>query len=485
MLKEKIYNFSSKLSENIQMFKEMFDGDDTFRIREFSTSSGNQVRCCAFFFDGMVDGGVINQSIVRPVVMWEPKAVKYSARYIAECVIQVGEIKLEEDKNSAIAEMVAGDTIILVDGDSTAIIANTKGFPTRSIDEPESEKGQRGAKDGFNEVLMQNLALIRRKMQTDKLKFEFIKMGDKANTNVCIISVSDLSDPKILRELKKRLSKVNLDVVLSTNYIQEIIKDAAYSPIKTIGITEKPDVLVSKLAEGRVALMVDGSPEAITVPYLMLENFQNADDYYLNYYSASVSRIIRILGFTLSVITPAIYVALVTIHREFIPTYLLLAITSSREGIPFSSLLETIILLIAFQILRDASQRAPEGIGTALSVVGGLVLGQAAVEARFVSAPAVIVVAFTGITALLVPKLTGVMFITRMALTILASMLGVFGIIIGGIVVLIHLCSVKSFGVPIVSHRNSRSANEDVAIRFPWFAMRKEGRFIAQTNDKK
>ena len=476
--------FSNKLNEVIDDFDNIFRNDTTFKKRVFSTQSPNKISFCAFFIDGMVNSEIINDNIIRPMIKWKPEISTYSIQYVHENIIETGESFICDDKSQILESMIAGDTVVFMDGCSEAIIADTKGFPQRSVEQPEAERHLKGSKDGFGETLLTNLALLRRHIQSDKLKFEFINIGEKTNTKVCIAYLDGTSDKNVLQEAKRRLSKIKIDGVFNCNYVQECIKDSKYSIYKTTGTTEKPDILAAKLLEGRIGIMVDGSPEVLTIPYLIIESFQSPDDYYSNFYRASISRLVRIFGFILSIIVPAIYVALITMHRELLPTYLLLTITAARHGVPFPTVLETIILLFAFNILQEAGSRTPSNVGTALSIVGALVLGQAAVEARFVSAPVVIIVAFSGATSLMVPKLMNVMLVTRLWLILMASVFGIFGIIIGGFIILLHISTLKSFGVPCVSGYSSGYSQEDLFVRFPWPKIKKDGRFVAGNKDK-
>lgn len=472
--------FSNKLNEVVEDFDKIFYHDDTFKKRPFSTQSPNKINFCAFFIDGMVNSEIINDNIVRPMIKWQPEVSSYPMKYIHENVIEIGESSLCDDKSQILEALMAGNTIVFMDGSSQAIIADTKGFPQRSIEQPEAEMHLKGSKDGFGETLITNLALLRRHLQNDKLKFEFISIGEKTNTKVCLAYLDGTSDKNVLQEARKRLSEIKIDGIFNCNYIQECIKDSKYSIYKTTGTTEKPDILAAKLLEGRIGIMMDGSPEVLTVPYLMIESFQSPDDYYSNFYRASISRLVRIIGFVLSIITPAVYIALITMHRELLPTYLLLTVTSARQGVPFPTVLETLILLFCFNILQEAGSRIPSNVGTSLSIVGALVLGQAAVEARFVSAPVVIIVAFAGATSLMVPKLMNVMFVTRLFLILMASTFGIFGIIIGGAIILLHVSTLKSFGVPCVAEYTEGYSNEDLFVRFPWTKIKKDGRFVAK-----
>lgn len=305
----------------------------------------------------------------------------------------------------------------------------------------------RGPREGFTESLLVNLTLIRRRVRDPDLKIEFMEIGTRSKTQTCICYMGSLASPDIIKELYDRLEKVEIDLILDTGYLSELIRDEPYSPFETVGSTERPDTLVSKIMEGRVAVLVEGTPFALTVPYVFVENFQASEDYYINYYFASFNRVLRVLGAFMSISIPAGYIALVTYAQEMVPTLLLLSIATARQSVPFPTIVEALLMLTIFEVLREAGARIPTSIGQAVSIVGALVLGQAAVDARIVSAPMVIVVGLTGITTLLNPRLTGPLIIARLALLGSTFFLGLYGYFFGLLGLVIHLMSLRSFGV--------------------------------------
>jgi spore germination protein KA len=296
-----------------------------------------------------------------------------------------------------------------------------------------------------------------------------------------------VANEKILNELNKRLDDINIDGIIDSNYINELIRDSPLSPFETIGSTERPDVVAGKLLEGRIAVVVDGSPVVLTLPHIFLELFQSSEDYYLSFYFSSISRVIRILGFVISVCTAAIYIAVVTYHQEMIPTPLVLSISAARQNVPFPTIVESLGMLLIFEILRETGTRMPTYIGQALSIVGALVVGQAAVDAKFISAPIVIVTALTGITGLMIPKLKAAAILFRITLSLLASFLGMYGFTFGIIGIILHLLQLRSFGIPYIlnlSRINSENI-KDTVIRAPWWYMKYRPKFISPINTKR
>jgi len=281
-----------------------------------------------------------------------------------------------------------------------------------------------------------------------------------------------MASEKILTELVERLDKIDIDGVLDSNYIQELIKDEPLSPFKTIGNTERPDVVAAKLLEGRFAVIVDGSPSALTLPFLFIEYFQVNEDYYQNYIFSSINRLLRIIAAYITISTPAFYVGLTTYQQEMIPEELLFSISASRRGVPFPTIVEAVVMILIFELLREAGTRMPESIGQTVNIVGALVLGQAAVEARFVSSPIIIVTALTGITGLITPKIKGPIISLRFILLFLSAVLGLYGYTFGVMGLFIHLFSMRSFGIPYMLRLGSLRPEDvkDTVVRAPlWF----------------
>ena len=482
------YEIKPHLLENIKMVKNLFSNDDTLITREFINQNNNNIKCCAFFIDGMVNNEIINENIIGPIIeniFLSPNADIIEV--IKSQVIISNDVKKVDKTSDIVKAVVAGDTAVFVNGCKSALVISSKGWASRSIIEPDTERALRGPREGFTEGILTNLSLIRRKIQTNELKFVFKTFGTKSNTKACICYIDNLIDKEILNELNRRLDKIDIDGILDSNYIVEMIRDAPMSPFKTIGITERPDTVASKLLEGRIALVVDGSPIVLTLPYLFIENFQANDDYYLNFYFASIGRMLRLVGFLISISIPAIYVALTTYHREMIPTYLSLSIIEAHKNVPFPTIVECILMLLVFEIIRETGIRMPSNIGQALSVVGALVIGQAAVEAKFISAPMVIIVAITAITGLINPKIKGVTILTRLVFLIASSILGFYGYFYCIITLLTHLFSLHSFGVLYTSQISAWNFQgfKDNFFRAPWKFMITRPDFVKKNKVRK
>lgn len=477
------FRFTTNLDDNIKQMKEQFSHDNTFICRMVQGRGSPALRAALFFFDGMVESSNINESIIKPISLWEEAPLPMDA--VIDEVLHIDDCPFDPPVDKLVSAFLYGDTIVLVDGDSRPAIVNTKGFAKRGPDEPDNEKVLRGPREGFTEAFMGNLALIRRRLRTPDLCFEFSQIGSVSHTTVSVCYINGIADQTVLQAVKQRLKQIELDAVLDANYLSELMRDDRFSPFPNTGFTERPDIVAAKLLEGRIAIVVDGTPVVLTVPHILQETFQANDDYYISYLYTNLTRWLRVLGFVLTITLPAIYVALLTWHQEMIPTRLLFSIAASRQGVPFTTFTEAVGILIIFEILKEAGTRTPETIGQALSIVGGLVLGQAAVEARFASAPMVIVIAFSGVTALIVPKLRTATLLLRFFLLICAAILGLYGVLLGLACILAHVCRLTSFGIPYLTNilAGEKHNGQDVLFRFPWFAMKPDKRFLAGWNE--
>jgi spore germination protein KA len=474
---------SSSLEENITAVKKLFNNDDTLMVRRFE--SLDNTKFCILFSDGMIDAALLNDNIIKPIMN---VSALDADKDIIDCimyhVIVSNSVEKVTEVDRIIEAIVSGDTVLFAEGSSNSLVISSKGWQTRSITEPEGEKLIRGPREGFTESLTMNISMVRRKLATNSLKFKIRTLGKQSHTKICICYIEGIANNQILNELNKRLDDINIDGITGSGIITELIKDSPFSPFKTLGSTERPDVVAGKLLEGRLAILVDGTPVAITLPFIFVEYFQSNEDYYINFYFSSINRLLRILSFALTVSLPSVYVSLACFHQEMIPTPLIKSLSAARQDVPFPTVIEVFVLLVTFELLREAGTRMPTNIGQALSIVGALVIGQAAVEARFVSAPVVIIVALTAITGLVLPRIKGAEIVLRFLFLALSSIIGLYGYIFGVIGMLIHLFDMRSFGVPyMLSLMNLTSQNlKDTAIRAPWLYMKYRPKFISATN---
>lgn len=459
---------TKSLDSNMEIFRGIFIKDAILRTRRVTAKNG--MAFGLLYFDGMVNNQIINESIMRALILLEEEPWSDKAAFVSERVLFSGDVKINTKTDDVIRSVLYGDAVLLIDGCDKALTVNTKGWRTRGISEPENERILEGPREGFDEAAMFNVAMIRRKLLTPDFAVEMMRIGRRTDTYVFICYLSSLTDEKILNELKYRLERIDIDGVLDTNYINEHIRDSASSLFKTTGTTERPDIVAANLLEGRIALVVDGTPVVLTLPYLFSENFQSDEDYYTNYKMASVSRILRILSFILSISFPGLYLSLTSFHSSLLPSAFALSVAESRIGVPFSPTAECVALIIIFEILKEAGLRMPQSVGHALSIVGGLVVGQAAVEAKIVSAPLLIAVALSGISGLMVPKLRTAVFFCRIIITLLAALFGLYGVLIGLSIMLCHIVSLESFSVDYTGSldRITNESTKDTIRRVSW-----------------
>ena len=460
------------LAENLEIVSRAFCADSTFRRRLFQTGTGARAAIC--YLDGMVSQETIREGVIRPLMLALPTSEPNLAAHAAERLLFAAEVKGTDSPGAVIEGLLGGSAALFLEGCPTALVIDAKGFRSRGIQEPENESVLQGPREGFDEVAIQSIAMIRRKLQTPDLCAEQITLGKRSKTAVYLCYLRSLASPRLVAELKRRLEKIEIDGVLDTNYLNELIRDQKMSVFKTMGTTERPDVVAAKLLEGRVAILANGTPVVLTAPYLFAENFQSDEDYYVNFWGASIGRLLRYLCFFLTISVPAVYLALLTHHQRLLPTFLLLSAAGTRGGVPFSSLVECLVLILVLEILKETGARMPQNLGHTLGIIGGLVVGQAAVEARLVSASMLIVVAVSGIAGLMIPRLRAAVFFLRTGLVLLAAWLGLAGYLLGISLLLIRLTGTTSFGVSYLQPLESPTAQgiKDTFLRFPWGKMR-------------
>ena len=328
-----------------------------------------------------------------------------------------------------------------------AIYCEAKGYVRRSVGIPVTENVIKGPREGFTEAFVDNVSLIRRKIKNSNLKFETIILGNKSNTVVVICYIEGVAPKKLVDYIRKKVTNIKLEFILDTNYIEEELKNKN-TAFDTIGTTEKPDVAASKLLEGKIAIIVDGTPFVITAPYFFIDNFQTPDDYYSNKYFANVSRIMRVVSFFLASLLSGLYLAIATFHFSLIPTVFAVKFAIARAGVPLPTVIELLLMTFFFQLLREAGIRLPQPIGQAMSIVGALILGDAAVGAGLASQSTVVIVALSSISSFLVPKLYGALSIWNIIIILFSSVLGLPGFYIGFFIFISHMAGLESCGYP-------------------------------------
>lgn len=478
---------SSKLDKNLITLKDILGDSNDIIIKEFSIENDHIVNGSLVYLEGMVNKLILDESILKPLVNETSLKVAFNMSnidMINKNLHTSYSIKKISQINDLLDHLLSGDTILLVDDSHEALVINTKEWEKRSIDQPLTENVVRGPREGFTENLSTNITLIRRKIKCPDLRIETYTIGNKTKTKVCIMYVKDIVNPKLITEIKLRLDRIKIDAILDSGYIETLIEDAPYSIFATVGNSEKPDATAGKLLEGRAAILVDGTPFVLTVPLLFIECFQTSEDYYSRPYFSSVIRLLRFMSYFITILAPATYVALTTFHQELIPTQLLFTMAAGHYDVPFTSLVEALIMLIIFEILREGGIRLPKPIGSAISIVGAIILGESAVSAGLISPFMVIVVSLTAISSFVIPSQTDSSSILRYFFLIISGFLGAFGIIMGLLMILIHLSSLRSFGTPYLwpIAPFSMDGMKDTYIRVPLWAMLNRPKTIGKHN---
>lgn len=446
------------IAANLDTVKRLLGRNVDFISREFTIGVKNQTKAFLCFIDGLGDKKLINDHILKPLLVdiyiVDPEEKLLTGNILDKLkkhVFEIVEMKEQHDFDEAIDAILSGNTALFIDGYDIALIISAKGSETRAIKEPDTEMVVRGSREGFVETLRVNTSIIRRMIKNPKLVIEPFRLGRESHTEINIAYIEGVANPKIINEVKRRLNKMDTASVTSSGYLEQIITDSPYSFFSTMSSSERPEKVTGKILEGRVAIFVNGTPFVLTVPHLFIENFQATEDYGSKFYFGSFVRLLRLLSFLITVAAPALYVAIETYHQEMLPTVLLITAAAAREGIPFPAFLETLIMSIVFEFLRESGVRLPRQIGQAVSIVGALVVGEAVVRAGIISAPMVIIGAVTTITGFLVPSLLEALVFFRIILFLLSTLLGLYGFIVGMLLMLAHLCSLRSFGVPYLS----------------------------------
>lgn len=443
---------SSDLLTNEQTLKELFMNCLDFIIRPIKIENGPTIMF--LYLESLTDAKTLNTAVLEPFLFQGLpdglNSVDSLGQIIEQKLLAAAPVKTVLEVGKLVDEVLKGSLAVLVDGRANALIANMQGVEQRAIEEPETEVVIRGPRDGFNELLQTNIALIRRRIRSTRLKLEKLTIGELSQTDVVIAYIEGIASEPLLQEVRQRVERIQIDAVLESEFIEEFIEDVPYSPFPQIQNTERPDSVAANLLEGKVAILVDNTPFALILPMTFWDGFQASEDAYERFIYVSFIRLIRFTMFNVSMYLPSLYVALTTFHPRLIPTALLMSITAARENVPFPAIIEAFLMELVFEGLREAGIRLPKAVGSAVSIVGALVVGQAAVQAGIVSAPMVIVVATTGIASFAVPRynIGTALRLVRFPLLILAGMFGLYGIVIGFIVLMIHLVNLRSFGVP-------------------------------------
>ncbi|HHU49019.1 MAG: spore germination protein [Caldicoprobacterales bacterium] len=448
---------SKNVDENFEKFQAFLKESTDAVFRKFKLGR-SEIDCALVYIDGLIDKSIIHESILKPMMfeifemeMPEESQIQPDKAYnfVLDHAISVADIKETDNLDEAILFVMSGEAALMVDGFDKIIIVSARGWATRGITDPETESVIRGAKEGFTETLRTNTALLRRKCKDPNMVIRTIRLGRRSKTDVAYVYIKGITNPGLLEELEERLNQIDIDMIIDSGHLEQLIQDHIWSPMPQIQATERPDKAIANLMEGRIIILVDNSPFALLIPTTFAQFFQSPEDYNERWFVSTFIRVLRWISSFLAVFTPALYIAVVTYHPGLIPTRLALSIAATRAGVPFPSIIEAFLMETTIELLRESGARLPSAIGQTIGIVGGIIIGDAAVRAGLTSPIMVIVVALTAIASFVIPTYSAAVGLRtmRFPLMVLASFLGLYGVMIGFIVINIHLVSIKSFGM--------------------------------------
>ncbi|NIK21851.1 spore germination protein [Paenibacillus lupini] len=446
------------LNQNEMTFRDIFENCSDINFRKICLDG--QEKQLVIYLATLVNEELIDDHILRPI--------------LDNAIISAGSTKQSSNVNEIVRQLLDGHAAILTGTDNKAVLVKANGVKQRSLEEPSSEPVIRGPRDGFIENISTNIGLLRARLKTPRLKMEAVTIGSLSQTQVVLSYITGVATETLIDEVRERVKRIRIDAILDSGYIEEFIEDLPYSPFPQVHSSERPDVVTAELLEGKIAILVDNSPFVLMVPMTFWTGLQASEDYYVRWPIATFVRWIRFLFIFIAIFAPSLYVAVTTFHQEMIPTNLVLSIASSREAVPFPAMFEALSMEIVFEALREAGIRLPKQIGQAISIVGALVIGQAAVQAGIISAPVVIIVSITGIATFAIPRYnfaSGIRLL-RFPILFLAGTLGLYGIVLGFLCIVLHVASLRSFGVPYLAPLGPITVTslKDILIRVPIWA---------------
>lgn len=460
----------SRIADCQKLIRGIFGNSDDIVIQSFDTV---REKAMILFIDGLVNKDMIDRDIIRPL-----KSVEFDGN-VSLALKTV--YKEAEDIDTCVADVLTGVVAIFYEGGKIIYLMELRGWSQRAVETPAAETVIRGPQEGFTENIRTNSAMIRRKIKTPKLIMENVVLGKQSRTTVELVYLEGIVNRDVLQEVRNRIDNLDVDLVLETGHIEQHLDKHTFSPISGIGLTQKPDKLAQKIAEGRVAILCDGTPHALLIPELFIENLQTGEDYYNRTLYANIIRLLRFAGLAITVFLPGFAAAILTYNQEMLPSVFLTSIINSSLKTPMPISAELVVLILMFELLKEAGTRLPHAVGSAITIVGSLIIGEAAVNAGIVSEPSVIVIALTAVTSFTAPNLTEFTLVYRLFFWLLGSTLGLIGLGAGLVVMLTQLISQESFGIPILSSFSPQEM-KDSLVRFPLDSLKYRPQTIAKDN---
>lgn len=453
------------LDDSINEIKRISGGSSDLLINRFVTGG---VHCALLCCEGMVSTSVITEMIFEPVTdIPHQNSASELFHYISEELLLSTDRPEVTDYDELFRYVDSGFAVLIAEGMEKGLAFGVQGYSSRGVQEPSGEGNIMGAHEGFTETVRTNMSQIRRRLKSPELVMELMIKGEKSFTDICLCYMKDRVPKKLMAQIRSSLKDIRLEAILSTGHIRPFVENSSFEVFSSTGITERPDVLCSKLIEGRVAVLVDGVPYAIVIPRLFCESFQTLDDYAFKPYYATFIRWLKYLAFIIAVLLPSFYVAIVMYHPELLNSTLFMLLVEAEKKAPLSIVTEAVFVLLMYEVIREAGVRLPKPVGGAVSIISGLIIGDAAVNSGLVSTPLLTMTALSVLGGLVVPDLNPQITILRFAFVIAGGMLGLFGISLLACAVLVNICATEDYGFPYTAPLSPfrRKGMSDTAVR--------------------
>ncbi len=471
--------FSGNITRDSDRIKEIFA--DCFDLISREIDFGGR-RAFVFTLDGMCDEIKITESIIKPLTDKGNDNIDKPLEEIRKTLFKGTNMREVLTPLKAAEDIISGNLVLIFDKETTGLTFPFQGFPKSAVNEPQSEQNERGSQEGFSDNFKDNVTLLRRKIRSPELKIIQLNLGKISNTPVLLCYISGKVTDKLLEDVKKRLKKIDLPAVLGSGYLRPFLDNRRPSFFTDTGITERPDTFASMLLEGRVGIICDGTPFALIVPYLFIDYFHAVDDYLSSTYYAVFMRTLRIICFIIAAVLPGAFVAISLFHPEIMPADIMYGISAATGKTPFPIMVEALTIHFIYEIVREAGLRMPRSVGHAVSIVGALVIGDAAVTAGLIAAPMLIVVALTAISSSVISRLHEPVAILRFGFIVIGGFTGLYGIMLGIGIMITDICSVSPYGIPLSAPVSPfvRRAQRDALIRRSWTRLRSSDTLIGE-----
>lgn len=452
-------NLSEDLDANLGRLKEVFAVNMDAVIREIRIGGSDGLRAALVYFQGLVDTELLDRDVLQPLMFKIDAAVvrETTSAVLTNLLVRqgptVGQVEIETNYARLLRAVYAGKVGVLVDRVDTALVIDIRGGKVRAIEEPYMEKTLRGSREGFVEQLQTNIAMVRRKLGDQNLLIERALFGERTQSDTAILYIKDIADPKIVKELKMRLARIKIDGTLATGTLEQLIEDNPYSVFPQTRTTERPDRTAAALLEGKIAIIMDGTPFVIILPVVFIGFLQGSEDYFERTYAGSFMRLVRFLALLITLVMPGAYIALTSFNHELLPYQVLLTLAAARQNVPWPPIVAMLLMELTIELLREGGLRLPTQLGQTLGIVGGIVLGQAAISSELIAPQLLMVVAVTTLSSFAIPNYSmGIAIrLIRFPMMIISGIFGILGLALGVAVLLVHLAKLESFGVPYLS----------------------------------